>query len=76
MTNTLPVRDAHDSATTRPATKPARPHFSSGPCAKRRGWTPAALNDAVVRALALLEGRQGRVERGGRPDTHCARHPG
>jgi len=27
-----------------PAVRPARPHFSSGPCAKRPGWTPQALN--------------------------------
>ena len=26
-----------------PAARPARPHFSSGPCAKRPGWTPQAL---------------------------------
>ena len=24
------------------------PHFSSGPCAKRPGWTPQALTDAVL----------------------------
>ena len=28
---------------TRPAAKPARPFFSSGPCAKPPGWTPAKL---------------------------------
>ena len=27
-----------------PAARPARPYFSSGPCAKRPGWTPQALN--------------------------------
>ena len=27
----------------RPAALPARPHFSSGPCAKPRGWSPAQL---------------------------------
>ena len=27
----------------KPAAKPARPHFSSGPCAKRPGWTPDNL---------------------------------
>ncbi len=27
----------------KPATLPARPHFSSGPCAKPPGWTPQAL---------------------------------
>jgi phosphoserine aminotransferase len=28
----------------RPATRPARPHFSSGPCAKPPGWSPEKLN--------------------------------
>ena len=32
----------------RPAVRPARPFFSSGPCAKRPGWTPAALQGALV----------------------------
>ncbi|MXP24469.1 phosphoserine transaminase [Altererythrobacter indicus] len=27
-----------------PARKPARPHFSSGPCAKPPGWSPEKLN--------------------------------
>jgi len=31
-----------------PAVRPARPFFSSGPCAKRPGWTPQALNDALL----------------------------
>ncbi len=33
---------------TRPAVRPARPFFSSGPCAKRPGWTAEALNDALL----------------------------
>src|SRR6266568_5071184 len=32
----------------RPAVRPARPFFSSGPCAKRPGWTPEALNDSCL----------------------------
>jgi len=32
----------------RPAVRPARPFFSSGPCAKRPGWTPKALSDACL----------------------------
>ena len=32
----------------RPAHKPERPEFSSGPCAKRPGWTPESLKDAVL----------------------------
>ncbi|NWH07299.1 MAG: phosphoserine transaminase [Alphaproteobacteria bacterium] len=33
---------------TKPAVRPARPFFSSGPCAKRPGWTVEALSGAVV----------------------------
>ena len=32
----------------KPEIKPNRPFFSSGPCAKRPGWTVNALNDALV----------------------------
>ncbi len=31
-----------------PAVRPLVPHFSSGPCAKRPGWNPQALADAVL----------------------------
>jgi phosphoserine aminotransferase len=31
-----------------PAVRPARPFFSSGPCAKRPGWTPEALSTALL----------------------------
>ncbi|MEQ1611181.1 MAG: phosphoserine transaminase, partial [Hyphomicrobiaceae bacterium] len=34
--------------TTKPAARPARPHFSSGPCAKRPGWTLQALDNAFL----------------------------
>jgi phosphoserine aminotransferase len=33
---------------TRPAVRPARPFFSSGPCAKRPGWTPEFANRALL----------------------------
>lgn len=36
------------SEVNRPAVRPARPFFSSGPCAKRPGWTPEALKGALV----------------------------
>jgi phosphoserine aminotransferase len=32
----------------KPAMRPARPEFSSGPCAKRPGWTPENLQAAVL----------------------------
>jgi phosphoserine aminotransferase len=32
----------------KPARRPTVPHFSSGPCAKRPGWTPQNLKDAAL----------------------------
>ena len=32
----------------KPAMRPARPEFSSGPCAKRPGWNPENLSNAVL----------------------------
>jgi phosphoserine aminotransferase len=32
----------------KPAMRPARPQFSSGPCAKRPGWTPENLSAAIL----------------------------
>ncbi|MEW6018304.1 MAG: phosphoserine transaminase [Pseudomonadota bacterium] len=36
------------TTTPKPAMRPARPEFSSGPCAKRPGWTPEILTNAVL----------------------------
>lgn len=36
------------SASPKPSSRPARNQFSSGPCAKRPGWTLEALKDALV----------------------------
>ncbi|MBL8630147.1 MAG: phosphoserine transaminase [Rhodospirillaceae bacterium] len=36
------------SATPKPSVRPARAQFSSGPCAKRPGWTLDALKNALV----------------------------
>ncbi|MDP6833069.1 MAG: phosphoserine transaminase [Alphaproteobacteria bacterium] len=41
-----------------PNRKPAMPNFSSGPCAKRPGWTPAALaNASLGRSHRSAEGK-------------------
>jgi Phosphoserine aminotransferase len=32
----------------KPDVRPVNPRFSSGPCAKRPGWTPEALSDAAL----------------------------
>jgi phosphoserine aminotransferase len=32
----------------KPAMRPARPEFSSGPCAKRPGWAPENLRSAIL----------------------------
>jgi phosphoserine aminotransferase len=42
MTDTT-VADATRASVAKPAVKPARPYFSSGPCAKPPGWTPQSL---------------------------------
>ncbi|GBQ14137.1 phosphoserine transaminase [Swaminathania salitolerans] len=42
----------------RPDKKPARPYFSSGPCAKRPGWSLGALDNALLgRSHRAPEGR-------------------
>jgi phosphoserine aminotransferase len=43
----------------KPKTKPKRPFFSSGPCAKRPGWRPDVLSGALVgRSHRSAEGRE------------------
>jgi phosphoserine aminotransferase len=48
VTDTAPdVRDDTTRAT-KPTTRPQRPFFSSGPCAKPPGWSPARLDTASL----------------------------
>ncbi len=62
----------------RPATRPARPFFSSGPCAKRPGWTPQGLAlDSLGRSHRSKLGKARLAEAIARtrailnvPDTH------
>ena len=47
-----------NAAVARPAARPAVPHFSSGPCAKRPGWSLNALQGALVgRSHRASEGK-------------------
>ena len=64
--------------TARPGAKPARPYFSSGPCAKPPGWAPEKLNsDVLGRSHRSKLGKQ-RLQYAidlmrellGLPDTH------
>ncbi|MBB3912251.1 phosphoserine transaminase [Sphingomonas desiccabilis] len=49
MTDTVSVPATGASAApAKPAAKPARPHFSSGPCAKPPGWSPEKLDTEVL----------------------------
>ena len=58
----------------KPTRRPQRPEFSSGPCAKRPGWSLDALEGRRARPLAPREGRQGSPEGGDRPQPRAARH--
>src|SRR6476660_3938874 len=50
-------------ANTMPATRPAVPHFSSGPCAKRPGWSLQALTDAVLGRSHRSKIRKAKLKR-------------
>jgi len=47
---------------TRPLQRPIRPQFSSGPCAKRPGWTPALLDNQNIKTAT--HGRSHRSKAG------------
>jgi phosphoserine aminotransferase len=46
----------------KPQVRPARPFFSSGPCAKPPGWTPAALEDAFLGRSHRATGGKARLQ--------------
>ncbi|HTJ56249.1 MAG TPA: phosphoserine transaminase [Devosiaceae bacterium] len=48
---------------TAPAVKPANPNFSSGPCAKRPGWTLEALSNALVGRSHRAKPAKARIEK-------------
>ena len=48
---------------TAPAVKPANPNFSSGPCAKRPGWTVNALAGALVGRSHRAKPARARIEK-------------
>jgi len=50
-------------ANTMPGVRPAVPHFSSGPCAKRPGWTLQALKDAFLGRSHRAKGGKGKLKR-------------
>jgi phosphoserine aminotransferase len=52
-----------DMPLTAPAVKPANPNFSSGPCAKRPGWTTDALKSALVGRSHRAKPAKARIER-------------
>lgn len=52
-----------DMPLTAPAVKPANPNFSSGPCAKRPGWTTDVLKSALVGRSHRAKPAKARIEK-------------
>src|SRR4051812_15357687 len=48
---------------TKPGVRPAIPHFSSGPCAKRPGWSLQALTDAALGRSHRAKLGKGKLKR-------------
>ena len=47
----------------KPASRPNVPHSSSGPCAKRPGWTLQALKDAFLGRSHRAKGGKAKLKR-------------
>src|SRR5215207_7079236 len=47
----------------KPGVRPAIPHFSSGPCAKRPGWSLQALTDAALGRSHRAKVRKAKLKR-------------
>ncbi len=45
-----------------PASRPANPRFSSGPCAKRPGWIPQVLSDAALGRSHRAKAGKGKLK--------------
>ncbi len=77
-TTSAPVGARDSAAAPEPSVRPERPFFSSGPCAKRPGWTPGALpTDSLGRSHRAKIGKSRlaeAIEKTRRvlrvPDTH------
>jgi phosphoserine aminotransferase len=50
-------------AIAKPGVRPSNPHFSSGPCAKRPGWTLQALTDAALGRSHRAKLGKGKLKR-------------
>src|SRR5882724_6491390 len=48
--------------TTMPGVRPVTPHFSSGPCAKRPGWSLQALKDAFLARSHRAKGGKAKLK--------------
>ena len=60
----------------KPDMRPANPNFSSGPCAKRPGFTLDALSGAVLGRSHRASGAEGAARRGDRALARDPRHAG
>ena len=58
-----------DMTIAKPGTRPTNPNFSSGPCAKRPGWSLNALQDAALGRSHRAKIGKNKLKLGHRPDA-------